>query len=835
VSVEIYVSPDGDDTNSGTSPAEPLASIDAAQSAVREAIADGMDGDAVVSLRGGTYYREEPLRFGPADAGRDGYEVVYTNYGDERPEVVGGTPITDWEYHENGVYRADVDHTFNGLYEDGTRAVVARHPNQGDVERFAWAEPNAVGGCHRYLRVAETDQERPAEAFAFADGDVPTLSPSDDLQVYVWPGGPDGEWNWFSDILDVAAVDHESNRIELARQARYDLGAGTRYFLRNHPDLLDSPGEFYLDRDAGTVYYSPRGDVDSATVLAPTVDRLIAVRGDVDDRVRNLRFEGLTLRLTDPPRELPNVRFSESDPDGGPTTPRGCIEVTDAEDVTVRRCRVRDTGMHGLLLRGPVERVDVSHNEFRDVGQTGIVLVGHRPHEFTEDVPGARPRAYSNRNHRIRNNHVYNTGEVVGHGHGIELRHSGNNEVAHNRIHHTRRTPIMMTSMPRPTTMSGHGHTVEDPLTVDGWEIAADDAHLFQHARGNVIEHNDLSHGHLDSQDTGLIHTCSSGRGNIVHENRFHHSQVPFSFGFGIYLDDTSDGFVVTNNLVHDLNHEGEGDLRYAVYGKGLRNVFANNVVADNSASVGAHGSYEHGGTHVRDHVVERNVYANSGEHVYGFGNWSVDRIGRADHNVFYNGDGDYGVHGIPDNYAIDGESYDVETLADWTDALGYDGESECADPKFVAPVDDDYRFRYDSPARDHGIEDPDYAAMGLERGYPFPDPEDPLDRLFVRVAGHRGTPGYVAIESGERIRLEPFARTETGYVADLTDVTVSFEVDDPVVASVTDEGVVHGEDDGVATVTTTVVGANAAVSTDLHVLVGEARTEARDLTAAAE
>jgi len=821
MSTDVYVSPSGDDGNDGSEGA-PFGTIDAAQAAVREATAKGMNGDVTVHLRGGTYRREEPVRFGPADGGWDGHEVVYTNYRDEEAVLVGGRRISGWDHHDGEVYRADVDHEFNGLYEDDLRAVLARHPAAGDADHFEWAEPSSVAAEDRYLRVEEAFEDAPQDAFRFADGDVPRFDDLTDLQVYVWPGGPRGEWNWFTDVIDVESIDYDSNLLRLEQSARYDLGPGTRYFLRGRPELLDQPGEFYLDREADVLYYWPRGDVEIANVVAPTVDRLVEVDGDPDDYVRNLRFDGLTFSMTDPPRRIINVRFSEPDSGAQSTTPRGCVEVTNAADVTVRRCRVHDTGMHGVYLHGPARRVDVRDSELRDIGQTGVRIAGHRAHELTDDQPDARPREYSNRGHRVANNHIYNTGQVVGHGGGIGMMHAGNTEVEHNRIHHTRRTPISLTSMPRPTELLGS--------TVGGVDVDPLNAHLFQHSRNNVIAYNDLSQAHLDSQDTGLIHTGTSGRGNVIHGNRLHHSEVPFSFGFGLYLDDTSDGFVVTNNLVHDLNHDGDGDLRYPVYGKGLRNVFANNVVADNDAGVGAHGSFEHGGTHVRDHVIERNVYATSGDNVYGFGNWSVDRIAKADHNVFYAEDGEYGVQGVPDNYAVDGDSHDVESIGDWTDAFGYDEHSECVDPAFVAPGDDDYRLRYDSPARDHGIESPDYAAIGLRPDYPFTG-DDPIERVFVLVDGVPGTPGFVALDPGETATLEQFVRTETGFVADLDDASVSFETDTSDVAVVEDGGVVTGEGDGVAAVTVTVERDGISRSARMDVLVGSGRKAIRGQT----
>jgi hypothetical protein len=63
-----------------------------------------------VYVRDGTYYRSEPLTFSTADSGTGGHDVVWRNYPRERPTIVGGRPLTEWEAVEGreGVYRTDV-------------------------------------------------------------------------------------------------------------------------------------------------------------------------------------------------------------------------------------------------------------------------------------------------------------------------------------------------------------------------------------------------------------------------------------------------------------------------------------------------------------------------------------------------------------------------------------------------------------------------------------------------------------------------------------------------------------------------------------------------------
>ena len=68
-----------------------------------------------------------------------------------------------------------------------------------------------------------------------------------------------------------------------------------------------------------------------------------------------------------------------------------------------------------------------------------------------------------------------------------------------------------------------------------------------------MVEYNDLSHANTDSQDTGVFESWGPGLDNMVRNNRVRDSEIRFSFGFGIYLDDASNRMTVERNLVHGL------------------------------------------------------------------------------------------------------------------------------------------------------------------------------------------------------------------------------------------------------------------------------------------
>ena len=72
----------------------------------------------------------------------------------------------------------------------------------------------------------------------------------------------------------------------------------TPIYIENALELLDEPGEWYLDRPAKTVYYMPRQgeDMTNAEVIVPAVEKLVELRGTLDRPVHNIRFEGLTFQ-----------------------------------------------------------------------------------------------------------------------------------------------------------------------------------------------------------------------------------------------------------------------------------------------------------------------------------------------------------------------------------------------------------------------------------------------------------------------------------------------------------------------------------------------------------
>ena len=215
------------------------------------------------------------------------------------------------------------------------------------------------------------------------------------------------------------------------------------------------------------------------------------------------------------------------------------------------------------------------------------------------------------------------------------------------------------------------------------------------------------------------------GTGNIIRNNRIHNSYMGFSFGFGIYLDDEADGFTVEENIIHDMQKNGEGKLGSVIFSKGVDNKFINNVIANNNLSGCYIGTFAMGPGWNKDLVSTKNIfYGDSGDY-YDFVNWQEDRFKASDHNLICNRSEIYNVVGVKE----------ASNLDEWKRILNYKYEqhSIVGNPMFMDEANYDYRLRYDSPAYKLGIKDINYEAIGLKEDFIFKNDEKQLSEIFIK------------------------------------------------------------------------------------------------------
>jgi len=687
---DLYVAPDGDDANDG-SLERPLRSVEAARSLLRPKL-DEMDSDLVVMIREGTWYLERTLTFGPQDSGQNGFRVIYRDYPGESPKFVGGREVVGWEHHSGDVWKAPVEagSSSEQLFADDVRQTKARHPNEG------------------YHIVESADQGSPKQAFSYRPGDIPesfTFGP--EAQAFIWSGQ-----DWFSDTVPIDSVDRETRTVRLREETLCPIVRGDgyvstrRYFIQGVREALDSPGEFSLDEEEGVLYFwppsvsqagRPEGSPEELAVVAPTINRVIELRGDSPQApVQNIQIEGLTVSVSKFGRHFTETRGTHGKTIWNePANRDAAIYLEHADHCSVRSCEIRNAGYNGITLNGRAQHNEVYGNRIEQAGFHGVLLIGYAPRTGTTlDV---------NKRNEIVNNHIHHCGRLVGHGAGVFVHSSGHNRVAHNLIHH----------MPRYGICSKGEHAPPEGQTFEEWLDA-------NHSRHNVYEYNHVHHCNLDTEDSGMISFISTGPHNIVRHNLIHDNPRDLhGLAFGIYLDDGASHFTVNHNVIYGLNGGGDGRVM-AIYAKGIHNRITNNVLVCGPKAAAAITCAEMFGMLCHSHEWERNIVVLKGAdtRVWSFWNWNENRLSACDSNLFCVPSGECSFE-VP---AKDGR--ERLALNQWREfeGAGFDQHSLVADPGFVDSANHDYRLRPDSPAHSLGIESIDTSGCGLLPSFPFGD-----------------------------------------------------------------------------------------------------------------
>ncbi|MDA3872626.1 MAG: right-handed parallel beta-helix repeat-containing protein [Kiritimatiellae bacterium] len=547
---DYFVSTRGRDTWSGRLPDPniqgtdgPFASLGRARDAARTDIAAGLRKNLRLHLRGGRYFLPRGIQWGPEDGGTEAFSVTYAAQPGEDVRLFGGRTFEKWERYRGEIFVATLP---PGIlpgqdFEEGVRLDLARTPEQG------------------YFELEKPVEGQLKRAFVYRAGD---LSPAEwdvsSATVFLWPGE-----DWFSVEKPLSSIDPETRTITMGNEHGYEMKPGNRYVIRNVLALLDRPGEAMIDTQAGKVYVWPRKTPFQAGNFAvSTAAGLLRIEGSSTRPVRNLHFEGLNLSM--------------SDGDG--------VVMNHAVECSIRFSRIENAKGHGVRISGLSRANSVYGCEIRGNGHHGVSLTGLGP-QIPERNVGF---------HRVENNHIHHCGRLVGHGYGVEISWSGHNEILNNRIHHMPRYGVSIKGE-RFQSLKSHIPGIT-------WENHYD----YLHARNNRIAFNHIHHTNLDSQDAGAIEAWGPGRGNIIDTNLIHDTgNEQFGLQSGIYLDDASDYFTVTNNIIHSVRGAG-GDQ--PIFAKGIGNIIRNNILIVEPTNNGAIRSFTMVGERTDHHEYTRNL-----------------------------------------------------------------------------------------------------------------------------------------------------------------------------------------------------------------------------------
>jgi len=504
---DFFVSPQGRDQWSGRL-AEPdgndgpFATVARARDAVRDLLKSRQEAQPVrVVLRGGTYYFDQPLEFGPDDSGTEQAPVVYTAAVGEQVVLSGGRRIENGhggELHGMKLWVADVPEAkaetwrFRQLFVNGQRQPRTRLPKQGEYQIEAL--PDVV--------IANETWDKPVRRFVYAGTEIQRWHNLVDVDVVA-------PCRWVDNRLPIQEVDPDKRLVTFDRSSVFNLvelyhTQPSTYWVENVLEALDTPGQWYLDRPLGRLYYLPVGGQDMATaeLVAPRLAQIVRVVGRSDAQVRFLRFEGLTFAHTEwqPPADWAASSQAAADVPGA-------LFLTHATRCTISQCRVEHVGTYAVEVGAGCRDIEISHNRLTDLGGGGV-KVGHESQRTT-----------------VADNEIVHAGRLFMSAVGVWVGHSAENNIIHNHIQDLHYSGISV-----------------------GWQWNFGPSK----AVNNIVEHNhihDLGHGLLS--DMGGIYTLGRSPGTRLRYNVIHDVKARAYGGWGIYPDEGSSEILVENNLVY--------------------------------------------------------------------------------------------------------------------------------------------------------------------------------------------------------------------------------------------------------------------------------------------
>ena len=494
---ELFVAPDGSDSNPGTRDA-PLATPAAARDALRARRAAGaLPGPAIVNLKGGAYRITETLLLEEEDSGTGEAPAIWqAEPGTGEVRFVGGVRLSEWrQVEDRGVLerlrpeaRARVVQTdlrAAGAADLGMPAPVggpraelicnarymplARYPNRD------WLKVSAIpeGGT-----LVETQRDSHYGRFAYDDDRPAGWADTGDLWVH-------GYWvhDWRDQYHRVEVLDLDKREIRPQQPYhQYGYRKGQRFYFLNVLEELDEPGEWYLDRGSGILYFWPPADLAGAEIFFPQLaEPMLVMQETRHVLVRRITFEAAWDKA---------------------------VVIESGSDNEIAGCTIRNFGARVAVVIGGT-RNGIRSSDLYEVAGAGIELGG-----------GDRTNLTPGRNRAV-NNDIHRTGRVYRTYHGAFRLEGVGNRIAHCWIH----------DLPH----QGIGYKGND----------------------HVIEYCEFERIALETGDVGATYTGADWTfmGHEFRYNYFHDIHGPGRLGcYTIYPDLPCGGIHLHHNIFYDVD-----------------------------------------------------------------------------------------------------------------------------------------------------------------------------------------------------------------------------------------------------------------------------------------
>lgn len=511
----IYVSLQGSDTNPGTKD-KPFATIKRVREEVKRIKDAGMPEDGItVYLREGRYFLTESVSFAKEDSGSEEFPVVYRNYPGEEVRLIGGRKVSNFkllddpsvikrlpEEAKGKVWVADLKEdgiTDYGkllnrggfgksnpaameLFFNGKPMQISRWPNNGHVRISGFINPDGFDSNHQ--------KNFKSGSFVYSGSRPERWAGEKDIWLH-------GYWyhEYDNNHVKVASIDTKTKVISVLPDIRWWEGYppykvrmldNQPYYAYNILSEIDSPGEWYVDRDTGKLYFYPPDKIDDGEAIVSTLDAPVVIM----DNASNIVISGLTMECTR----------------------RHAVEINKGSNNIIAASTIRNTGQWGVMVTSGWNHKVIGCDMY-DMGEGGV------------SVDGGDRKKLIPAGHLVDNNHIHRFNRFDGgYRQAVQINGSGN-RISHNVISEG---PMQAIYLNANDNIIEFNELYDAPY--EGREIGAIYIYgepWYMMSRGNIIRNNFFHHISYHSspnltQGLCAIHIDAINSGLVIEKNVFY-------------------------------------------------------------------------------------------------------------------------------------------------------------------------------------------------------------------------------------------------------------------------------------------------------------------------